>query len=152
MISEHSAHSTPQPFGIRTWLWQYTCFVVVNFEALAQASDFQIERRRVVFLCWMQDSNPEGLWNRISNRLNAHWQTNWAIEDQAKKLESLMFKPIIQNSCLDTCSEIALRWVPQNVTDTKSALFNVMLGAIMQQAITKADLDPDICCYISWHH
>ena len=35
-------------------------FVVVNFDALAQASDIRIERRQVVFLCWMQDSNPSG--------------------------------------------------------------------------------------------
>ena len=62
-------------------------FVVVNFDALAQASDFQIERRQVVFLCWMQDSN-QGLWNQISSRLNAHWQTDWAIKDQAKNLNS----------------------------------------------------------------
>ena len=38
---------------------QYTIhtymFAVVNFDALAQASDFQIGRRQVVFLCWMQD-------------------------------------------------------------------------------------------------
>ena len=33
-------------------------FVVVNFDALAQASDIRIERRQVVFRCWMQDSNP----------------------------------------------------------------------------------------------
>ena len=33
-------------------------FVVVNFDALAQASVIQIERRQVVFLCWMQDLNP----------------------------------------------------------------------------------------------
>ena len=33
-------------------------FVVFNFDALAQASDIQIERRQVVFLCWMQDLNP----------------------------------------------------------------------------------------------
>ena len=33
-------------------------FGVVNFDALAQASDIRIERRQVVFLCWMQDSNP----------------------------------------------------------------------------------------------
>ena len=33
-------------------------FVVVNFDALAQASDIRIERRQVVFLCWRQDSNP----------------------------------------------------------------------------------------------
>ena len=24
-----------------------------------------------------------GLWKQISSRLNAHWQTDWAIEDQA---------------------------------------------------------------------
>ena len=33
-------------------------FVFVNFDALAQASDIQIERRQVVFLCWKQDLNP----------------------------------------------------------------------------------------------
>ena len=33
-------------------------FVVVNFDALAQASDSKIERRQDVFLCWMPDLNP----------------------------------------------------------------------------------------------
>ena len=33
-------------------------FAVVNFDALAQASDIQIERRQVVFHCWKQDLNP----------------------------------------------------------------------------------------------
>ena len=32
-------------------------FAVVNFDALTQASDFQIVRRQVVFICWMQDLN-----------------------------------------------------------------------------------------------
>ena len=36
----------------------------------------------------MQDSNPEGLWNPIFSRLNACWQTDWAIKDQAKNLYS----------------------------------------------------------------
>ena len=35
--------------------------VVVNFDALSQTSDFRIERRQVVFLCWMQNSNPGSL-------------------------------------------------------------------------------------------
>ena len=30
-------------------------FVVVNFDALAQASTIQIERKQVIFLWWMQD-------------------------------------------------------------------------------------------------
>ena len=62
-------------------------FVVVNFDALAQASDFRIERRQVVFLCWEQDSNPGDLRHLFASRLNACWQTDWAIEDQAIKLE-----------------------------------------------------------------
>ena len=62
-------------------------FVVVNFDALAQASDIQIERRQVVFLCRMQDWNP-GPRHQIASRLNARWQTDWAIEDQAKNLNS----------------------------------------------------------------
>ena len=63
-------------------------FVVVNFDVLAQASDFRTERRQVVFLCWMPDSN-QGLWNRISSRPNARWQTDWAIDNQAKKINSI---------------------------------------------------------------
>ena len=83
MISKHSANLTPLPFGIRTWLWRYTYLLLF----MTTTSDFRIERRQVFFLCWMQDSYPEGLWNPIFSRLNACWQTYWAIEDQAKKLE-----------------------------------------------------------------
>ena len=35
--------------------------VLFNFDALAQASDFRIERREAIFLCWMQDSNVGNL-------------------------------------------------------------------------------------------
>ena len=73
----------------------HTYIFVVNFDALAQASDFRIERRQVFFLCWKQDSNLEGLWNPISSRLNACWQTDWAIEDQAKKTWTRQPLPMI---------------------------------------------------------
>ena len=43
-------------FIFKTILYMYVYMFVVNFDALAQASDFQMERRQVVFLCWMQDS------------------------------------------------------------------------------------------------
>ena len=83
---DQQAFSPPDPAAI--WHWHLALaiyiFVVVNFDALAQVSDFRIEKRQVVFLCWMQDSNPEGLWNPIFSRLNACWQTDWVIEDQAK--------------------------------------------------------------------
>ena len=60
---DQQAFSPPDPTAI--WYSHLALtiyiFVVVNFDALAQASDFRIEMRQVVFLCWMQDSNPEGL-------------------------------------------------------------------------------------------
>ena len=63
-------NSTAHPYDQRafsphdptaSWLSHLTLEIymfVVNFDALAQASDFRSERRHVVFLCWMQDSNP----------------------------------------------------------------------------------------------
>ena len=61
----------------------HVCFV--NFDALEQASDFRIERRQVVFLYWVQDSKLASLRHQITSRLNAHSQTDWAIEDLEKK-------------------------------------------------------------------
>ena len=63
--------------NIHTYINTY--MFVVNFDALAQASDIRIERRQVVILCWMQDSNPRSqtpirqqtecmLTNRLSYR------------------------------------------------------------------------------------
>ena len=83
---DQQAFSPPDP----TTIWHshlalaIYIFVVVNFDALAQAGGFPIERRQVVFLCWRQDSNTEGLRHLFASRLNACWQTDWAIEDQAK--------------------------------------------------------------------
>ena len=57
-------------------------FVVVNIDVLA--SDFRIERRHVVFLCYMQDLRLGILRRQIASRLNAHSRTDWAIENQAK--------------------------------------------------------------------
>ena len=82
---DQQAFSPPDPTAIwhsRLALAIYI-FVVVNFDALTLASDFRIERRQVVFLCWKQDSNPEGLRHLFAIRLNACWQTDCAIEDQA---------------------------------------------------------------------
>ena len=70
-------------YGTNMHTYIHTCLLL-----LISTSDFRIERRQVVFLCWMQDSN-QGLWNRISSRLNARWQTDWAIEDPAEKLNSV---------------------------------------------------------------
>ena len=47
------------------WHYQMETYIFVNFDALAQASDFRIEGRRVVFVWLIQDWNP---WSPTPNR------------------------------------------------------------------------------------
>ena len=63
-------------------------FFYVNYDDLERANNFIIERRKLVVHCWMQDSN-QSLWDRISSWLNACLLTDWAIQDQAKNLNSI---------------------------------------------------------------
>ena len=86
MISEHSAHSTPMPVGFRTWLWRYTCLLLILMLWHRQAI-FKSKGDRLSSCAecriWTQ-----GLRHQIASRLNARWQTDWAIEDQTKNLKS----------------------------------------------------------------
>ena len=52
------------------------------------SSDFRVERRQVVLVCWMQNSKMGSLRHHIASRLNAHSRTDWTIEDQTKNLNS----------------------------------------------------------------
>ena len=85
MISEHSAHLTPLSAYFRTCLWRYTYLLL---------SISMLWHRQVIFkskrdkLCSSAECR---IWTRdprhqIASRLNARWQTGWAIEDQAKIL------------------------------------------------------------------
>ena len=75
-------------------------FVVVNFDALAQASDNQIERRQVVFLCWMQDLNPGPQTpNRqqtacsLTRRLSYRWSSK-NLNSTARPYHQRAFSPL----------------------------------------------------------
>ena len=87
MISKHSAHSNLLPIGFRTWLWRYTCLLLLismlwhrqaifesNGDNLSSSAEGRIRTQGRRYL--------------IISRLNACWQTDWAIEDQAKNLNS----------------------------------------------------------------
>ena len=86
MISEHSAHLAPLSVDFRTWLWRYTYLLLLISMLWHRQAIFKSKGDK---LC----SSAEGrIWTRgprhqIASRLNARWQTDWAIEDQAKKLE-----------------------------------------------------------------
>ena len=87
MISEHSAHLTPQPFGIRTWLWRYTCLLLLISMLLHRQAIFELKGDKLSSSAESRIRTHQGLRHQIASRLNAHWQTDWAIEDQAIKLE-----------------------------------------------------------------
>ena len=62
-------------------------FVVVNFDGPAQASDIRIERDKLSSSVECR-IRTQGLRHQITRRLNVSWQTDWAIEDEAKNVNS----------------------------------------------------------------
>ena len=74
ITTKHTKHETCVTNTLyETWI---LIFAVVNFDALAQASDFRIERRQVVFLCWIQDSKLKvSVTNSPAYRMPTHKPT-----------------------------------------------------------------------------
>ena len=53
----------------------------------------------------------QGLRHQIASRLNAHWQTDWASEDQAKNLNSTARQSLCVASCVtETSSSIKFKF------------------------------------------
>ena len=86
MISEHSAHLTPPSVDFRTWLWQYTYLLLLISMLWHRQAIFKLKGDK---LCSSAECRiwTQGPRQQIASRLNARWQTDWAIEDQAKILE-----------------------------------------------------------------
>ena len=87
MISEHSAQLTPLSVDFRTWLWRYTYLLLLILMFWHRQAIFKSKRDK---LCSSAESR---IWTRdprhqIACRLNARWQTDWAIEDQARNMNS----------------------------------------------------------------
>ena len=85
MISEHSAHSTPLPFDIRTWLWRYTCLLLLismlwHRQAIIASKGDKLSSSDE---CRIQTQGVSGT-ESPADWMPARWQTDWAIEDQAK--------------------------------------------------------------------
>ena len=85
MISKHSAHLTPLPFGIRTYI--HTCLLLLISMLCIRQAIFKSKGDK---LCSSAEcrNGTRGPRHQIASRLIAHWQTDWAIEDQAKNLNS----------------------------------------------------------------
>ena len=87
MISEHSAHLTPMSDDFRTWLWRYTYLLLLISMLWHRRAIFKSKGDK---LCSSAECRiwTRGPRHQIASRLNACWQTDWAIEDQAKNLNS----------------------------------------------------------------
>ena len=87
MTSEDTTHLTPLPVGFRTWLWRHTCFVLLIAMLWPRQAIFKSKGDKLCSSAecriWTRD-----LRHQIASRLTARWQTDWAIEDQAKNLNS----------------------------------------------------------------
>ena len=87
MISEHSAQLTPLSVNFRTWLWRYTYLLLLISILWCRQAIFKSKGDKLcssaVSRIWTQ--NPR---HQIASKQNARWQTDWAIEDQAKNLNS----------------------------------------------------------------
>ena len=60
----------------------------------------------------------------------------------------LVFKQILVIDGWGISCKIALLWMSLDFTDDQSMLVQVLLCAVKQQAITWANVDPDLCCHM----
>ena len=87
MISKHSAYSNSLPVGFRTWLWRYTCLLLLISMLWHRQAIFESKGDKLSSSAECR-IRTQGIRHLFASRLNACWQTNWAIEDQAKNLNS----------------------------------------------------------------
>ena len=87
MISKHSAHLTLLSVDFRTLLWRYTYLLFLISMLRHRQAIFKSKGDKLCSSaeCWLWTQGPR---HQIASRLNARWQTDWAIEDQAKNLNS----------------------------------------------------------------
>ena len=119
MISKHSAHSTSLPVGFRAWLWRYTCLLLLismlwHRQAIFESKGDQLSTSAECRI------RTQGLRHLFASRLNACWQTDWAIEDQAKNLNSTA-RPYDRRRILWKTRKYPGGWSRERDVTTKSA-------------------------------
>ena len=87
MISEHSSQLAPLLVDFRTWLWRYTRLLLLISRLWHRQAIFKSKGGK---LCSSAECRiwTQGPKHQFASKLNARWQTDWAIEDQAKNLNS----------------------------------------------------------------
>ena len=107
MISKHSAHSTSLPVGFRTWLWRYTCLLLISMlwhrQAIFESKGDKLSSSAECRI------RTQGLRHLFASRLNACWQTDYAIEDAAKTWTRQPVPMISKHSAHSTSLPVGFR-------------------------------------------
>ena len=108
MINKHSAHSTSLPVCFRSWLWQYTCLLLLismpwHRQAIVKSKGDKLSSSAECRI------RTQGLRHLFASRLYACWQTDWAIEDQAKSWTRQPFPMISKHSACSTSPPVCFR-------------------------------------------
>ena len=108
MISKHSAHSTSLPVGFRTWLWRYTCLLLLISMLWHRQAIFESKGDKLSSSAECR-IRTQGLRHLFASRLNACWQTDSAIEDQAKTWTRQPVPMISKHSAHSTSLPVGFR-------------------------------------------
>ena len=90
MISEHSAHLTPQPFCIRTWLWRYTCLLLLISMLWHRQAIFESKGDKLSSSAESRIRTHQGLRHQIASRLL--WTTEESFTISASVVKELKNK------------------------------------------------------------
>ena len=127
MISKHSAHSTSLPVGFRTWLWRYTCLLLLISMLWHRQAIFESKGDKLSSSAECR-IRTQGLRHLFASRLNACWQTDWAIEDQAKNLNSTA-RPYDQQAFSPL--DLIASWL-SHLTSYSTEVLNIFNGTVQQ--------------------
>ena len=156
MICKHSAHLTPLPFGIRTWLWRYTHLLLLIsmlwqrqaiFESkgdkLSSSAEGRIRTQRVSDTYspadWMPADKPTEL-SRIKQKLELDSPSLWSASIQPTRPHcQLAFAPGFgdMHVCCYLLLLISMLWHRQAIFESKGdKLSSSVEGRIRTQRVT----------------
>ena len=108
MISKHSAHTTSPPVGFCTWLWRYACLLLLILMLWHRQAILELKGDKLSSSAECR-IRIQDLRHLFTSRLNACWQTDWAIEDQRKTWTRQPVPMISKHSAHSTSLPVGFR-------------------------------------------
>ena len=113
MISKHSAHSTSLPFGFLTWIWRYTCLLLLKGHFVCKQSD-------ISELYYIRQTNTCAYWE-VRNVIHLQYVRNciFNLEKSAAPVRDGQEMETLRQGSIDPISHLtADSWVALNGNPT----------------------------------